>query len=67
MINAFLFPEEVNRVLGPGGLVLWVNISGEQTPIYLSVDDLVAALGGEWSGTSSRAGVGQWCVLRRVG
>jgi SAM-dependent methyltransferase len=65
LINAFLFPAEVQRVLSPGGVLVWVNISGEQTPIYLSVDDLLAGLSGEWTGRSSRAGEGQWCVLAR--
>ena len=65
LINAFLFPAEVERVLSPGGALVWVNSSGEHTPIYLSVDDLVARLPGEWTGTSSRAGEGHWCVLRR--
>ena len=66
LINAFLFPAEVGRVLSPSGALIWVNSSGELTPIYLSVDDLVAALPGEWTGTSSRAGEGHWCVLRRA-
>jgi SAM-dependent methyltransferase len=66
LINAFLFPAEVDRILSPAGVLVWVNISGEQTPIYLSVDDLVARLPGEWTGTSSRAGEGHWCVLRRA-
>ena len=66
LINACLFPAEVDRVLSPGGALVWVNSSGEQTPIYLSVDDLVARLPGEWTGTSSRAGEGHWCVLRRA-
>ncbi len=66
LINAFLFPAEVDRVLSPEGVLVWVNSSGEQTPIYLSVDDLVAGLPGEWRGTSSRAGEGHWCVLRRA-
>jgi SAM-dependent methyltransferase len=66
LINAFLFPSEVARVLLPGGVLVWVNSSGEQTPIYLSVDDLVAALPGKWTGRSSRAGEGHWCVLRRA-
>src|SRR5262245_43924726 len=52
LINAFLFPEEVQRVLSPGGVLVWVNSSGAQTPIYLSADDLVASLSGEWTGTS---------------
>jgi ubiquinone/menaquinone biosynthesis C-methylase UbiE len=66
LINAFLFPAEVDRILSPAGALVWVNSSGEQTPIYLSVDDLVARLPGEWTGTSSRAGEGHWCVLRRA-
>jgi SAM-dependent methyltransferase len=66
LINAFLFPREVERVLSPGGALVWVNSSGEQTPIYLSVEDLVAQLPGEWTGTSSRAGEGHWCVLTRA-
>jgi SAM-dependent methyltransferase len=65
LINAFLFPAEVARVLAPDGVIVWVNSSGERTPIYLSPEDLLAALPGEWTGTASRAGVGQWCVLRR--
>jgi SAM-dependent methyltransferase len=66
LINAFLFPTEVDRVLSQDGALVWVNSSGEQTPIYLSVDDLVARLPGEWAGRSSRAGEGHWCVLRRA-
>ena len=66
LINAFLFPSEVRRVLSPAGVVVWVNSSGERTPIYLSVDDLVARLSGEWTGRASRAGEGHWCVLRRA-
>lgn len=66
LINAFLFPHEVARVLAPDGVILWVNSSGERTPIYLSPDDLLTALPGKWTGTASRAGEGHWCVLRRV-
>ena len=35
MINMFLFPAEVDRVLPPGGHVVWVNTLGDQTPIHL--------------------------------
>jgi ubiquinone/menaquinone biosynthesis C-methylase UbiE len=66
LINAFLFPAEVDRVLAPEGLLVWVNSSGEQTPIYLPVDDLVARLPGAWHGIASRAGEGTWCVLQRM-
>jgi SAM-dependent methyltransferase len=66
LINAFLFPDEMARVLSPKGAVVWVNSSGEQTPIYLSVEELVAQLPGEWTGTASRAGEAHWCVLTRA-
>jgi len=66
LINAFLFPAEVERVLLQDGVLVWVNSSGEFTPIYLSVDDLVAALPGEWTGSWSQAGEGHWCAIRRT-
>jgi SAM-dependent methyltransferase len=66
LINAFLFPAEVDRVLSRGGALVWVNISGEYTPIYLSPDDLLAGLPGSWTGVASQAGEGTWCVLRRT-
>ncbi len=66
LINAFLFPAEVARVLSPDGILVWVNSSAERTPIHLSPDDLVAQLPGAWNGVSSRAGEGLWCVLQRV-
>ncbi len=65
LINAFLFPSEAARVLAADGVLIWVNSSGEQTPIYLSVDEVVERLPGEWTGTASRAGDGIWCVVRR--
>ena len=66
LINAFLFPAEVDRILARDGAVVWVNSSGEQTPIFLSAEDLQSALPGKWTGTSSGAGEGTWCVLRRI-
>lgn len=65
LVNCFLFPEEVARVLTPDGVVVWVNSSGSQTPIHLPNADVAAALPGQWSGVESAAGVGTWCVLRR--
>jgi SAM-dependent methyltransferase len=65
LINAFLFPSEVSRVLSPGGALIWLNSRAEQTPIHLSAEELVARLPGEWSGVSSRAGEGLWAVLEK--
>ena len=66
LVNCFLFPEEVARVLRRDGLVVWVNSSGAETPIHLAPAEVVAALPGTWDGVQSTAGVGQWCVLRRA-
>ncbi|MHB1504775.1 MAG: class I SAM-dependent methyltransferase [Acidimicrobiales bacterium] len=65
LMNAFLFPAEVDRVLARAGVVIWVNALGDRTPIYLPADDVVAALPGSWKGVCSEAGWGSWAVLRR--
>jgi SAM-dependent methyltransferase len=64
-INMLLFPREVARALAPDGVLVWVNTSGAETPIFLPADDVVAALGDAWQGTASQAGTGTWCVARR--
>lgn len=65
LVNMFLFPDEVARVLAPDGAVVWVNTHGPATPINLSPDEVQAALGDAWSGVHSEAGWGWWAVLRR--
>jgi len=67
MINMLLFPDEVDRVLRPDGVVVWVNTLGDQTPIHLPADDVVAALPGPWDAVTARAGTGFWAVARRSG
>ena len=66
LVNCFLFPAEVDRVLGPDGVVVWVNSSGAQTPIHLTADEVLEALPGAWTGVSSGAGEGLWTVLQRA-
>ena len=66
LVNMLLFPTEVDRILRPDGVVVWVNTRGDQTPIHLPPSDVVAALPGEWSGVSARAGAGIWLVARRA-
>jgi SAM-dependent methyltransferase len=66
LINMLLFPDEVDRILRPGGHVVWVNTLGDQTPIHLPPDDVAEALPGNWGGMTSYAGTGVWAVLRRV-
>ena len=65
MINMLLFPEEVDRVLRPDGVVLWVNTLGDQTPIHLPATEVLAALPGAWSGRTARAGAGFWLTAER--
>lgn len=65
LINAFAFPREIDRILAASGCVVWVNSSGEDTPIHLTTADLVRSLPFAVNGVESRAGAGTWCVLRR--
>jgi SAM-dependent methyltransferase len=66
LINMFLFPGEMARVLRPDGALVWINTSGDRTPIHLPADEVDAALPGEWTGVASDAGWGTWAVLRRA-
>ena len=64
-VNAFLFPQEYDRVLKADGTILWINSLAEDTPIHLPVGDVVQALPGDWTAVSSEAGWGLWATLRR--
>lgn len=66
LINAFLFPDEVRRVLRVGGVLLWVNSSGAETPIHLDTTEVRSALPFPVRGVESRAGAGTWCALVRT-
>lgn len=66
MINMLLFPLEVERVLRDAGTVLWVNTLGDQTPIHLPPDDVLAALPGNWTGRTASAGTGFWLAATRA-
>jgi SAM-dependent methyltransferase len=65
LVNAFLFPSEVDRVLASDGVVVWVSSLADRTPIYLPAEDVARALPGSWSGSAALAGWGSWCVLTR--
>ncbi len=67
LVNMFLFPAEVDRVLAADGVVVWVNSRGPETPIHLTADEVDAALPGTWDGVASTAGWGTWSVHRRSG
>lgn len=62
LVNCFLFPAEVQRVLAPHGVVVWVNSRGSDTPIHLTAHEVDQALPGAWTGVASMAGWGTWSV-----
>lgn len=66
LINMLLFPQEIDRVLRPGGTVLWVNTLGDQTPIHLPAAEVLEALPGQWAGTTAQAGTGFWLAASRA-
>ncbi len=66
LVNMFLFPNEIARVLQEDGVVVWVSTNGDATPIYLPPDDVLKALPGEWNGTSAQAGWGTWLTASRL-
>lgn len=66
LVNMFLFPAEVDRVLARDGVVLWVSTNGDATPIYLSGADVLDALPGEWDGITAAAGWGTWTTASRA-
>jgi ubiquinone/menaquinone biosynthesis C-methylase UbiE len=66
LVNALLFPDEIARVLAPGGSLLWVNSLGDRTPIHLSSEDVAKALPGDWHGVAAEAAWGTWCALRQA-
>lgn len=66
LMNAFLFGPECDRVLGPGGVVVWINSRGPLTPIHLPAEAVVEALPGRWEATASSTGPATWCVATRT-
>lgn len=68
VVNMFLFPAEYARVLRPGGCLVFVSTSGDETPIYLPPADVVRALGpsfGSAQAITAMAGWGCWTVVRK--
>jgi hypothetical protein len=65
LVNMFLFPAEVTRVLRDDGVLLWVSTNGDATPIYLSPADVLLALPGTWHGVTAHAGWGTWLTASR--
>ncbi|WP_050811319.1 class I SAM-dependent methyltransferase [Streptomyces griseoaurantiacus] len=64
-IDMLLFPTETARVLAPDGVLLWINQLGQDGPLYLSAEEVKAALPGRWTAIEAEAGWGTWALLRR--
>jgi SAM-dependent methyltransferase len=68
--DAPLFAEEVVRVLGPHGVVIWVNALGADAPYWVPTETIRSALARAsaepWGAVVSKAGWGSWVVLRRA-
>lgn len=67
LMNMLLFPSELDRVLAPGGALLWLSSRGPATPIHLTPEQVVAAMPGRWGGVAAQHGTAIWAVLRRQG
>jgi SAM-dependent methyltransferase len=66
LINMFLFPQEIARVLADDGVLVWISTNGDDTPIYLPPADVLHVLPGTWDGITSQAGWGTWLTARRA-
>ncbi|CAN5514829.1 hypothetical protein BH23ACT9_BH23ACT9_13410 [soil metagenome] len=67
LINMLLFPTELDRVIAPGGALVWMSSRGPATPIYLAPEQVAAAMPGRWGGVAGQHGTATWAVLRRLG
>jgi SAM-dependent methyltransferase len=64
-----LFADEVVRVLAPGGVVVWSNALGVDSPHHVPLEVVLSSLGRaapgiEWQAVTAHAGWGLWAVLR---
>jgi SAM-dependent methyltransferase len=64
--NMLLFPLEMERIVAPGGCLVWVNSVGDRTPIHLPAEDVDRAMGDGWDTVASAHGPGTWAVARRA-
>ncbi len=67
LMNMLLFPTELDRVLQPGGRLVWVSSRSEATPIHLTPEQVTMAMPGRWGGVAARHGTATWAVLGRLG
>jgi SAM-dependent methyltransferase len=65
-LNAVPHINEFNRVIAPGGQLLWCTSFGPGTPLYVNPQRLLELLGAWWTGEAGRAGHGEWLLLTRT-
>ncbi|NOQ62033.1 methyltransferase domain-containing protein [Mycolicibacterium fortuitum] len=63
LVDTFCFTAELARAVNVGGQIIWVNLLGDDGPLYVSADDIAHALPGNWTGVESTAGWGSWAVF----
>lgn len=66
LVNMFMFAGSYDRVLAPGGRLVWISTMGDETPIYFPPEEVMDLLPGRWTATGSHAGTGLWLVARRI-
>jgi SAM-dependent methyltransferase len=54
---------ELARAVIAGGHIIWVNLLGQDGPLYVPAADIANALPGNWTSIESTAGWGSWAVL----
>lgn len=64
-LNAVPHAAEFDRVLSPGGRLLWCSSFGPETPLYVSPERFLTMLGPPWRADAGRAGHGEWLLLSR--
>ncbi len=67
LMNMLLFPTELDRVIAPGGALVWLSSRGPATPIHLTPEQVIAAMPGRWDGVAAQHGTAIWTVLGRRG
>lgn len=65
-LNAVPHIKEFNRVIAPGGQLLWCTSFGPGTPLHVEPERLRGLLGAAWVGEAGRAGHGEWMLLTRA-
>lgn len=67
LLNAPIFAIEVERLLRPGGWLVWCSSFGSHTPIYLSPFSVVESLGDTSviPALGALAGHGEWLTFRK--